>query len=62
MRALAAGEMVGIFPECRLTEDGDLHAFRPGVQQILAAHPLPPERVTLDGLRPAVLCLRGEPR
>ena len=39
--ALAAGEVVGIFPEGRLTEDGELGPFRPGVQQIVAAVPAP---------------------
>ncbi len=101
-RALDAGEIVGIFPEGRLTETGELNPFRPGVQEILAttpvpvvplalrglwgsffsrshqgkamrrlrgifshialvaAPPVPPERVTLAGLRGAVLTLRGE--
>ena len=101
-KALAAGEVVGIFPEGRLTETGELNPFRPGVQQIIAttpvpvvplalrglwgsffsrshqgkamrrlrgifsrialvaAPPVPPERVTLDGLQGMVLSLRGE--
>ena len=37
--ALAAGEIVGIFPEGKLTETGELNAFRPGVQQIVAHDP-----------------------
>jgi 1-acyl-sn-glycerol-3-phosphate acyltransferase len=101
-KALAAGEIVGIFPEGRLTETGELNAFRPGVQQMIAttpvpvvplalrglwgsffsrsyegkamrrlrgifsrialvaAPPVPPERVTLAGLQATVLALRGD--
>ena len=32
--ALAAGEIVGIFPEGQITHTGDINPFRPGVQQI----------------------------
>jgi len=102
--ALRAGEVVGIFPEGRLTDTGELNPFRPGVQQMLAttpvpvvpmalsglwgsffsrtangramrrlrgiysrialvvAPPVPPERVTLEGLRASVLALRGDRR
>ncbi len=102
--ALRNGEIVGIFPEGKLTDDGELSRFRPGVQQMLAATPVPvvpmalsglwgsffsrayggkamrrlrgifsriafvvappvpPERVTLDGLESTVLALRGERR
>ena len=103
-QALRDGEIVGIFPEGKLTDDGELSRFRPGVQQMLAttpvpvvpmalsglwgsffsrayggkamrrlrgvfsriafvvAPPVPPERVTLDGLQSMVLALRGERR
>ena len=102
--ALRNGEIVGIFPEGKLTDDGELSRFRPGVQQMLeatpvpvvpmalsglwgsffsrayggkamrrlrgafsriafvVAPPVPPERVTLDGLQATVLALRGERR
>jgi len=102
--ALRAGEIVGIFPEGKLTDTGELNPFRPGVQQMIAttpvpvvpmalsglwgsffsrsaggkamrrlrgifsritlivAPPLPPERVTLDGLQATVLALRGDRR
>jgi 1-acyl-sn-glycerol-3-phosphate acyltransferase len=49
-RALEAGEVVGIFPEGRLTESGDLNPFRPGVQQIVAATPVPVVPMALRGL------------
>ena len=48
--ALAAGELVGIFPEGRLTTNGELSAFRPGVQQIVAAVPAPVVPMALSGL------------
>ena len=34
--ALAEGELVGIFPEGRLTSDGEIATFRTGVERILA--------------------------
>jgi 1-acyl-sn-glycerol-3-phosphate acyltransferase len=49
-RALEAGEIVGIFPEGRLTESGELNDFRPGVEQILAATPVPVVPMALRGL------------
>lgn len=103
-RALQAGEIVGIFPEGKLTANGEIDVFGPGVQQILdaqpvpvvplalsglwgsvfsranrgkasnrvrgmfsriallASPPVPPARVTLEGLRTAVLALRGARR
>jgi 1-acyl-sn-glycerol-3-phosphate acyltransferase len=48
--ALAAGEIVGIFPEGRLTHTGELGAFRPGVQRILAATPVPVVPMAVRGL------------
>jgi 1-acyl-sn-glycerol-3-phosphate acyltransferase len=102
--ALRGGEVVGIFPEGKLTDTGELSPFRPGVQQMIAttpvpvvpmalsglwgsffsrssdgkamrrlrgifsrialvvAPPVPPERVTLDGLQAAVLAMRGDRR
>lgn len=48
--ALAAGEIVGIFPEGRLTENGELNPFRPGVLQIIAATPVPVIPIALSGL------------
>ncbi len=102
--ALRAGEVVGIFPEGKLTDTGELNPFRPGVAQMIAttpvpvvpmalsglwgsffsrasngramrrlrgifsrialvvAPPVPPDRVTLEGLRATVLALRGDRR
>jgi 1-acyl-sn-glycerol-3-phosphate acyltransferase len=49
-KALRAGEIVGIFPEGRLTETGDLSAFRPGLQRILEQAPVPVVPMALRGL------------
>jgi len=49
-RALRAGEIVGIFPEGRLTETGELNAFRPGLQRILEQAPVPVVPMALRGL------------
>lgn len=47
---LAAGEVVGIFPEGGLTRDGEIAPFKPGVERILAAHPVPVVPMALCGL------------
>ena len=49
-KALKAGEIVGIFPEGRLTDTGDLNAFRPGLQRILEQAPVPVVPMALRGL------------
>ena len=48
--ALAAGEVVCIFPEGGLTGDGQIATFRPGVEKILARRPVPVVPVALRGL------------
>jgi len=48
--ALIAGEIVGIFPEGKLTDTGEMNAFRPGVQQIIATTPVPVVPMALRGL------------
>lgn len=47
---LAAGEVVCIFPEGGLTGDGEIHAFRNGVERILARNPVPVIPMALTGL------------
>jgi 1-acyl-sn-glycerol-3-phosphate acyltransferase len=49
-RALAAGEAVGIFPEGRITDTGDLYPFRPGIQRIVLQTPVPVVPMALRGL------------
>jgi len=48
--ALAAGEVVGIFPEGRLTENGEMSRFRPGVQVIVSGTDVPVVPMALRGL------------
>jgi 1-acyl-sn-glycerol-3-phosphate acyltransferase len=48
--ALAAGEIVCIFPEGRITDTGELNAFRPGLQRILERTPVPVVPMALRGL------------
>ena len=48
--ALAAGDVVGIFPEGALTADGDIATFRSGVERIIAASPVPVIPMALQGL------------
>ena len=48
--ALAAGELVCIFPEGHLTRDGAIDAFKPGVERILKARPVPVVPMALKGM------------
>ncbi|QBM18518.1 hypothetical protein MARI_26590 [Marinobacter sp. JH2] len=47
---LAAGNLVCIFPEGRLTSDGEVAAFRAGVELILQRRPVPVVPLALRGL------------
>ncbi|MEO8485170.1 MAG: MFS transporter [Betaproteobacteria bacterium] len=47
---LARGEVLGIFPEGRLTADGELGEFRPGITAILERTPAPVVPMALRGL------------
>jgi 1-acyl-sn-glycerol-3-phosphate acyltransferase len=49
-RELAAGELVGIFPEGSLTADGEMAQFRGGVTKILERTPVPVIPMALSGL------------
>ncbi len=49
-KALKAGEIVGIFPEGKLTQTGELNPFRPGLQRILEQSPVPVIPLALRGL------------
>ena len=48
--ALAAGELVAIFPEGRITSDGEIGPFKPGVTQVLESTPVPVVPMALSGL------------
>jgi 1-acyl-sn-glycerol-3-phosphate acyltransferase len=49
-RALEAGELVAIFPEGRITDNGELYPFRPGIRRILDRTPVPVIPLALKGL------------
>jgi 1-acyl-sn-glycerol-3-phosphate acyltransferase len=48
--ALAGGEIVCIFPEGRLTRDGDIAPFKSGVERILQRRPVPVVPMALRGM------------
>lgn len=49
-RELREGELVCIFPEGKITFDGSLNPFRPGVERILEKDPVPVIPMALKGL------------
>ncbi len=49
-KALAAGELVAIFPEGRITDTGEIYPFRPGIKRILERTPVPVLPMALRGL------------
>jgi 1-acyl-sn-glycerol-3-phosphate acyltransferase len=49
-KELADGNIVCIFPEGGITRDGSMQPFRPGVERILAARPVPVVPLALRGL------------
>jgi 1-acyl-sn-glycerol-3-phosphate acyltransferase len=49
-RALRAGDLVCIFPEGRVTENGELNAFRGGITRIIESTPVPVVPMALRGL------------
>lgn len=49
-RDLADGEIVCIFPEGMVTKDGNMNAFRPGVEKILRRTPVPVVPMALCGM------------
>jgi 1-acyl-sn-glycerol-3-phosphate acyltransferase len=49
-RELADGNIVCIFPEGGITRDGTIQGFRPGLEKILSARPVPVVPLALRGL------------
>ena len=47
---LAEGDLLCIFPEGKLTHDGQIDAFRPGIERILEETPVPVVPMALRGL------------
>jgi len=48
--ALAAGELLCLFPEGGITRTGETEPFRPGVLRLLETHPVPVVPMALSGL------------
>ena len=49
-QALAEGEIVGIFPEGKLTTDGEIAAFKNGLERILKTRPVPVVPMAIKGM------------
>lgn len=49
-QALAAGEVVALFPEGRITDTGEMYPFKGGVAKIVARTPVPVIPMALSGL------------
>jgi 1-acyl-sn-glycerol-3-phosphate acyltransferase len=47
---LAQGDVLGIFPEGRITSDGEIQAFKPGIDKIIAEQPVDVVPVALCNL------------
>ena len=59
---LAAGELVGIFPEGRLTPDGEMSEFRGGILRLLERSPVPVVPMALSGLWQSVFARNRQAR
>jgi 1-acyl-sn-glycerol-3-phosphate acyltransferase len=57
-QTLADGGLVCIFPEGGITRDGEILPFRPGIERILAARPVPVVPIALRGLWGSVFSRR----
>lgn len=60
--ALAEGELVCIFPEGKITRDGELNTFRHGVTQIVSRTPAPVIPMALRGLWGSVFSRHSDAR
>jgi 1-acyl-sn-glycerol-3-phosphate acyltransferase len=49
-RELADGQLIGLFPEGKLTADGEMNEFRSGITRILERTPVPVIPLALSGL------------
>lgn len=58
---LEAGEVVCIFPEGKLTTDGDIAEFKNGLEKIIATTPVPVVPMALRGLWGSFFSHRGGP-
>lgn len=58
---LRAGEVVCIFPEGKITKDGELNTFKTGIERVLRESPVPVVPVALEGLWGSVFSRKGGP-
>jgi 1-acyl-sn-glycerol-3-phosphate acyltransferase len=49
-QVLAAEDVLGIFPEGKITDDGNIQSFKPGIEKIIAEQPVPVVPVALCNL------------
>ena len=59
--ALAAGDLICIFPEGKMTGDGELNPFRPGIKHIIQRTPIPVIPMALSGLWGSFFSRKGAP-
>jgi len=60
-RALEDGDLIGIFPEGKITDDGNLNPFRPGISRIVGRTPVPVVPLALRGLWGSFFSRQGGP-
>jgi 1-acyl-sn-glycerol-3-phosphate acyltransferase len=60
-RALEQGDLIGIFPEGRITDNGEMVPFRPGIKRIIERSPVPVVPLALRGLWGSFFSRKGGP-
>jgi 1-acyl-sn-glycerol-3-phosphate acyltransferase len=60
-QALKDGDLVGIFPEGRITDNGDMYPFKNGIKRILERTPVPVVPMALQGLWGSFFSRKGGP-
>jgi 1-acyl-sn-glycerol-3-phosphate acyltransferase len=58
---LRAGEIVCIYPEGKITKDGEMNRFKNGIERILRETPVPVVPMALDGLWGSMFSRKGGP-
>lgn len=59
--ALEAGDLVCIFPEGKITHDGEMNVFRPGIERIILRSPVPVIPAALRGFWGSFFSRKGGP-
>jgi 1-acyl-sn-glycerol-3-phosphate acyltransferase len=60
-QALKDGDLVGIFPEGRITDNGEMYPFKNGIKRILERTPVPVVPMALQGLWGSFFSRKGGP-